>query len=303
MTGSDDRATPFGRAILLCALGVGLFSGMDALMKGASLAMGTYSALVWRSVAAVPPATAAFVIGRHRWPERAVLRLHLIRGLIIAPMAWLFFWSLTRLPISEAIALSFIAPVIALWLAAAMLGETVPPGSILSAVLGLAGVGVILSGRLRGAYEADALLGAAAVLASAVLFAVNLVLQRRQAQVAGPVEIIFFQNTIILLVLLPFAPWLARPLAPGWVPALAAAAALALTSQILLARAYARAPASRLIPIEYSAFAWAALFGWLFFGEPLTLPVVVGVGFILAACLVAARTRPRLAAHVEAEAA
>ncbi len=299
----DGNDAGHWRAVMLCALGVALFSGMDALMKGAALAMGTYSALLWRSCAAVIPASAIFVTGRHRWPARDVMRVHLLRGLIIAPMAWLFFWSLTRLPIAEAIALSFIAPVIALWLSAVLLRETVPPGSIVAALLGLAGVGVILSGRLRGDYDADALLGAAAVLASAVLFAFNLVLQRQQAQIAGPVEIVFFQNGIMLLALLPVAPWLAAPLAPGWAPAIAGAAAFALISQMLLSRAYARAPASRLIPIEYSAFAWAALLGWLFFGEPLTLPLLAGVALILAACLVAARERPRLAAHVEAEAA
>lgn len=301
MTGGGNTGS--WRAVLFCATGVALFSGMDALMKGAALATGTYSALLWRSILAIVPVTAAYLIGRRSWPEPAVLRLHLLRGLLIAPMAWLFFWSLTRLPIAEAIALSFIAPVIALWLAAVLLRENVPPGSILAAILGLAGVGVILSGRLRGDYEADALWGAAAVLVSAVLFAFNLVLQRRQAQVAGPVEIVFFQNAIMLIVLLPLAPWLAHGADPVRIPAIGGAAALAVTSQLLLSRAYARAPASRLIPIEYSAFAWAALFGWLFFGEPLTLPVAVGVAFILAACLVAARTRPRLAAHVEAEAA
>lgn len=302
MTGGGDDAGHW-RAVMLCALGVALFSGMDALMKGASLAMGTYSALLWRSGAAAIPACAVFLIGRHRWPAPEVLRVHLLRGLIIAPMAWLFFWSLTRLPLAEVIALSFIAPVIALWLAAVLLRESVPSGSILAAILGLAGVGVILSGRLRGDYDADALLGAGAVLASAVLFAANLVLQRRQAQIAGPVEIVFFQNSFMVLMFLPFAPWLARPLTLSWTPAVVGAAALALMSQVLLSRAYARAPASRLIPIEYSAFAWAALLGWLFFGEPLTLPLLAGVVLILAACIVAARKQPRLAAHVEAEAA
>jgi len=300
---THDDDTGSWRAILFCATGVALFSGMDALMKGASLATGTYSALLWRSIVALVPLTTAYLIGRHSWPEREVLRLHLLRGFIIAVMAWLFFWSLTRLPMAEAIALSFIAPVIALWLAAVLLRETVPPGSILAAVLGLAGVGVILSGRLRGDYEADALWGAAAVLVSSLLFAVNLVLQRRQAQLAGPIEIVFFQNAIMLIALLPLAPWLAHGADPALMPAIGGAAALAVTSQLLLSRAYALASASRLIPIEYSAFAWAALLGWLIFDEPLTLPVMVGVVFIVAACLVAARTRPRLAAHVEAEVA
>jgi S-adenosylmethionine uptake transporter len=72
---------------------------------------------------------------------------------------------------------------------------------------------------------------------------------------------------------------------------------------MVLAAAYARASASTLIPLEYSAFLWACLFGWLFFAEALTLPVLGGAALIVAACVIAAREQPELAAHVEAESA
>jgi S-adenosylmethionine uptake transporter len=54
------------------------------------------------------------------------------------------------------------------------------------------------------------------------------------------------------------------------------AAVLAIGSMLLLSWAYARAEASYLAATEYTAFLWAALFGWLVFDEPLspfTLPV------------------------------
>jgi S-adenosylmethionine uptake transporter len=162
-------------------------------------------------------------------------------------------------------------------------------------------VGVIVSDRLSGAYDRDALVGAIAVLVSAVLFAVNLVLQRRQAQVAEPIEITFFQNIIVLAMLAPLGPWLLKPDALTYWPYILFSAVLACGSQLLLARAYSAAPASRLIPIEYSAFIWASLLGWLIFAEPLTWAVVLGAVLIVVACMMGGRDRPALAAHVETD--
>ena len=47
-----------------------------------------------------------------------------------------------------------------------------------------------------------------------------------------------------------------------------AAALLAFVSLILLSWAYARAEAQYLAPVEYTGFIWAAVFGFLVFGEP-----------------------------------
>ena len=51
---------------------------------------------------------------------------------------------------------------------------------------------------------------------------------------------------------------------------------------MLLSWAYARAEASYLAATEYTAFLWAALFGWLVFGEPLSPFTVAGAALIVA---------------------
>lgn len=295
-------ASPRGAAIpfAVCCLGVALFSVMDAAMKGLGLAIGLYNALFWRAVAGTMLGLTLMLATRQRWPARAVLRIHLLRGVVVAFMAALFFWAILRLPLAEAIALSFIAPLIALYLAAWLLQETVGGRAIGASLLGLVGVAVILSGRLQGRYEPDALLGALAVMGSAVLFAWNLIIQRRQAQLASPIEVAFFQHLVMLGVFALAAPFWASVPPAGAVPLVLLAAALAFTSLAALAWAYARAEAQRLIPVEYSAFVWAAIVGWLAFGEPLTLTTVAGALLIIAACLIAARSKRAQIAHVEA---
>lgn len=296
-------AIPFS----VCCAAVLLFAIMDAAMKGLSLSIGLFNALFWRALAGTLLGLAIMLPGRHRWPGRAALRLHVLRGCVVTLMASLFFFALMRMPLAEAIALSFIAPLIALYLAALLLGERIGKRAISASLLGLVGVAVILSGRMQDSYDWDALLGAAAVLISAVLFAWNLIIQRQQAQLASPVEVAFFQHCVMLILfgLCAAAAWAAPTLVPlrlglprpDSALLIIACAAFAFTSLAAFAWAYARAEAQHLIPVEYTAFIWAAIIGWLAFGERLTLTTLAGAALIVAGCLIALRAAPAAQMH------
>jgi S-adenosylmethionine uptake transporter len=290
-----STALPF----LVACLGIATFSMMDVLMKGLSIALGAYNAMLWRLAIGLVIGALLFFGKRTPWPRRETMKLHWIRGAITASMATTFFFGLARVPIAEAIALSFIAPLITLYLAAVVLGERIGRESIIASLLGLAGVLVILSARATGRYDPDALAGVAAIFVSAVLYAVNLILQRRQAQVASPTEIAFFQNLTAFSVLLLGAPFLAVVPDLAHLPGLAGSALLSVVSLLLLSWAYARAEAQVLVPVEYTAFIWASLLGWLAYNETVTATTILGTALIVAGCIIAARRRP---VHVEATA-
>ena len=277
---------------MVAAAGIGTFSLMDAAMKDLALSIGAYNAVMWRNSVGALLMGVLFVGTRQKWPPAHLLKMHLWRSIVVAVMAVSFFWSLTKLPLAEAIGLSFIAPVIALYLAAVMLKETIGKEAIWASLAGLGGVAIIMAGRLSGHYTMDHIWGAAAVLFSAVVFAYNLILARRQAQVSGPIEIAFFQNLFVALTLGLVAPWFLQPIGMSDAPMVGASAALAVISLLLLSWAYARAEAQILIPVEYTAFVWAAFFGWLFFAEPVTLPVLLGTALIVGGSLIAARAKP-----------
>ena len=277
---------------MVAASGIGTFSLMDAAMKDLALSIGAYNAVMWRNTLGALLMGVLFIGTRQKWPSAHLLKIHLWRSIVVSVMAIGFFWSLTKLPLAEAIGLSFIAPVIALYLAAVMLGETIGREAIWASLAGLGGVVIIMAGRLSGHYTTGHLWGAAAVLFSAVVFAYNLILARQQAQVAGPIEIAFFQNLFVAATLSLVAPWFLQPIALSDVPMIGGAATLAIVSLLLLSWAYARAEAQILIPVEYTAFVWAAFFGWLFFAEPVTLPVLMGTALIVCGSLIAARAKP-----------
>ena len=277
---------------MVAAAGIGTFSLMDAAMKDLALSIGAYNAVMWRNCVGALLMGVLFVGTRQKWPPVHLLKIHLWRSIVVAVMAVSFFWSLTKLPLAEAIGLSFIAPVIALYLAAVMLKETIGKDAIWASLAGLGGVAIIMAGRLSGHYTMDHVWGAAAVLFSAVVFAYNLILARQQAQVSGPIEIAFFQNLFVALTLGLVAPWFLQPIGMSDAPMVGASAALAVISLLLLSWAYARAEAQILIPVEYTAFVWAAFFGWLFFAEPVTWPVLLGTALIVGGSLIAARAKP-----------
>lgn len=280
----------------VACLGIALFSVMDGVMKGLALAIGAYNAMLWRQVAGFVIGGSAFLVTRSRWPSPAAMRLHFIRGVIVGVMAFTFFWGIARVPLAEGIALSFIAPLITLFLAAAILKERIGAHSIFASVLGLAGVGVILSARIGGAHDEDALLGIASILVSAVLYAYNLILQRQQAQIATPIEVAFFVNLFAFASMAVAAPWLAQWPPVAYLVPILSAAALAFGAVLVLTWAYARAEAQLLVPVEYTAFIWAAIIGWVVFNEELTLATLIGAAMIVAGCLVATRQQP---VHVE----
>lgn len=273
----------------VAALGTAIFCAMDALMKGLGLALGAYSALLWRTAVGVGVTGGLWLTARSGWPGARLLRLHVGRGMIVSAMALLWFHAITLMPLAEAIAISFFAPLLATWLAGLFLGEPVNARAVAGSCLGLAGVAVIVAGRLGAPHGPRIVEGIAAVIASAVLYAINLVLQRHQAQQAAPREIAFFQTLTVLVCLAPAAPFaLVTPTAAQW-PLLVAAALCASASLLLLSWAYARAEAQVLVVTEYTGFLWLSLLGWRFFGEALTAATLGGAALIVGGCLLAVR--------------
>lgn len=273
---------------------VGFLSLMDGLMKEAALAAGAYSATILRSLIAMAITLPLWLAMKPRWPDKPVLKLHIERGVISAIMALAFFYALTKLPLAEAIALSFIAPLIALYFAHWLLGEVISRSAIMASLLGFAGTLVIVGARLGSSeFDEDSALGLLSLFFSALLYAYNFVVIRRQSQLAGPLEVATFHAVIGSLVLVLAAPFFFVLPQIETLAVTAGAAALSVGAAMMIAWAYARAEAQVLVPMEYTAFLWAALFGWLFFREEVTTSTLLGVVLIVIGCWIAAPRKRR----------
>jgi len=283
---------------MLLVFGILLGSMMDATIKWLTLTnavlivvLGRYvfgaffSALVyWR---AGKPAISAEMWRGHAW-----------RGLFIAVSASGFFYALSVLPFAEAVALSFIYPLIIPFVAALLLGERVRASSLVAALIGFAGVIVAAQNAPSAAEAPHYAIGLAAVLVSAATFAVAMVLLRQRAQKDGPVIVSLLSSLIPgLIVATPAIAFSAPPHWPDW-PVFLLLGALAASFMYVLAQAYARAEAQQLAPIHYTELIWASVLGYLVFQETPRIEIYFGAALIICACLYAAYDERRLARRV-----
>jgi len=281
----------------LAALGaVAVLSIMDAVMKHLVLVIGIFAVSVWRAVSNLLLSAGLYLPRRREWPSRKTLWIHVSRSLVVTIMAVLFFWGIGRVPLAQAIALTFIAPLIAMLLAPLFLQERLAGRSIAGAIAAFAGVVIIVLGQARARVAPDVLLGIAAILGSAVCYSGNILMMRWQALVAKPLEINFFQSVVVLALWLAALPLISVPDWPkgqiGWI---VIASVLSTSGGLLFAWAYARGEASYLAVTEYSAFLWASALGWLVFHETVSMYTLAGAVLIVGGCLMAAtRRRPPL---------
>jgi len=259
-------------------------------MKHLVLALGLFTVSVWRSTANLFFSSALYLPRRQKWPTRKTLLIHLCRGVDVTIMAGLFFWGIARVPLAQALALTFIAPLIAMMLAPLFLKERLNARLIGGAVAAFAGVIVIVVGQARGDVRPDVLLGIAAIIGSAICYSGNILMMRWQALAAGPLEINFFQSIVVLLMWLAVIPLVGLQAWPGgelgWI---VVASVLSTAGGMLFAWAYARGEASYLAVTEYSGFIWASICGWVAFDERVSLYTVAGALLIVAGCLIGAR--------------
>ncbi len=212
-------------------------------------------------------------------------RAHALRGFVIAGCATTFFWALTVLPLAEAVTLSFIYPLIVPFAAWIGLSERVKAQSLIAAVVGFAGVVVATQGAPPVEQSPQHALGVTAVLVSAGLFSIAMVLLRQRAQTDGAPIVGLMTSLIPAFIVAGPAIALAPP--PNWSdwPLFLLMGALAAVFMYLMARAYAKAEAQILAPIHYIELIWATVLGFIVFHETPRIQIFLGAALIIAACL------------------
>ncbi|SEO62352.1 S-adenosylmethionine uptake transporter [Methylobacterium sp. ap11] len=279
-------------AILLAALGIGLLSLMDATIKGLSDRYGVTEIAFARYL--VGTVVMAGVLGALRpgWPSAETWRTNGLRAVLVVATALCFFHGLSVLPLAEALALSFLSPIFIALFAALLLRERVRPPVWAGLVVGFLGVGIVVAGQVgaEGAQRgAGSAWGIAAILASALTYALSMVLLRARARHDPVVTIVAIQNAGPAAMLAAPAAWTWTPVAaPDWA-LLVLVGLLGVAGHLVLSRAYAQAEASRLAAMEYTALLWAIGLGYVAFGEVPGVATLAGAGLILAGSALAAR--------------
>lgn len=291
--------------MLVAAAAIFLLSVMDAVIKSLSATYGTLQIVHMRYLGGAAVSLAVVLALRSAWPSWSSIRANALRALFMITTALSFFYSVSVLPLAEAVALSFMAPLFMALIARWLLGEPIRRSILTAILLGLSGVAVILQSKITlGVLDGRTLSGLAAALTSAVAYAFAMVLVRRQTATDSVEIITFLSASLGWLLLLPvtafltiFGEGIGVPAREFSFVAIGTADILLIISlgvlgtggHLLLTWAYARAHAARLAVLEYTAFIWAGAIGMVVFGETPSVWTFAGAGLIIAGCLIAAR--------------
>ena len=194
---------------------------------------------------------------RTPYPRRQVTRA--LAGL--AAM-YCFFYAIAHLPLGEAMLLNYSSPLFIPFIAWLWIGEPIPARIGWAIGTGLAGITLILKPGL-GFLSLASIIG----LASGVLTATAMVAIRGLAREEPTTRIVFYFGAVCSVASAPPLLWGWRTPSLPTLALLVLVGVLATSGQLLLTRAYALAPAAHIGPFTYSSVVFAALLGWLFWGE------------------------------------
>lgn len=188
------------------------------------------------------------------------------------------FWALGHLPLSQAVSLSYSAPLFVTIAAVLWLGEKVRFRRWAAVIAGFIGVLVIVRPGAHG-FDAGSLIAVLAAMISAVV-AIQI---KQLTRVDGPDTVVFY--TYVFWVPLSLVPALlvwVWPNATGWLWLLATGV-LGTIGQLFWTRALKLGEVSALTPISFTQLPLVVVLGWLLFGEALDRWTLLGAAIILAA--------------------
>ncbi|WP_181705948.1 DMT family transporter [Chthonobacter rhizosphaerae] len=276
--------------VMAAVFAVAVLSTMDAAIKAVSVAHPTGQVVFLRYLAGFAALALVSLLPRAGRPTLGTFQRAAVRALFILATAFLFFKTLTLLPLAEAVAVSFTAPFFMVFAARILLKEAVPRSAWVAISIGFSGVLVMLAGRLQAgeALGGDPV-GYVTGIACSVTYAIAMVMTRKDSGHDPVLALVLAQNATAALYSLPLAVFVWTPPTEATVLLFVAIGALGTAGHLAFAWAYAHAPTARLAPIEYTGFLWAGVFGVVFFGEFPTVWTFLGAALIVGACLMVFR--------------
>lgn len=270
-----------GLGILLMLFATLLFSVLWACVKALSEHYSIYEVTFFRNFFAMVPVI-LMVLARRSWRLLRVRRIsgHFWRGVISTVSMTLGFLAFHLMPLADAVAISFMSPLVVTALSVPMLGERVGVHRWSAVVVGFCGVLVIVNpgvGLLN--------LGVGVAIAAAAIAAVATITIRQLGRQDPPLAIVFYFTLFsTLFTALPLPLLWETPSGSDWVLLLLMGTTGGV-GQYFMTRAYCLAPAAVISPFNYAGLLWAALAGWLLWGDVLKPHVLVGSAIVIASGL------------------
>lgn len=187
----------------------------------------------------------------------------IVRGVLLLLGSLFFIGALKYMPLAEATAIAYLAPLLVTLMSVIFLKEKVELARWVAIFCGFIGVLIIIRPG-SGIFTWAALLP----IGNAISFATYQILTRRLAGLESPYTSIFYVGLVGTALLSAAVPsiW-TPPQSPSHLALFGAIGLLGVLGHLILIKAYDHAPASRLAPFSYSQLIWVAAIGYFAFGD------------------------------------
>jgi drug/metabolite transporter (DMT)-like permease len=279
------------RGIALLIVAELLFATMDTIAKhlGSELPV---PMVVWGRYAFHLGFMLVLFPGRRLIPLLRVKRLGLtlLRGALLLTATMSFFTAITYIPLADAVAIGFVAPLFVVALSIPLLGEKVGPRRWAAVLVGFLGVMVIVRPGFQDVHWAYGLM-----IFLAFIFAVFVIVTRLLTKTEETLAMLFYtalMGTLGSSLLLPFFWTTPTWEQVGW---MAAMGALGGVSHLILISAYKIATTSTLAPFQYVQIIFAAAWGYAIFGDIPDIWVISGGAIVVASGIYVIQREAQLA--------
>lgn len=256
------------------------FASMDALAKSVSHAMPGFEIAFFRVLLGWPFILVMVARSGFARLRAANIRLHGLRAVVQSGSMLLFFTGLASTPLAQVVAIEFASPLIAVALAAALLGEVLPMRRILALAAGV--VGLLIAVR-PGIAEVGT--GQIMVIVSAGFWAATILIVKQLGRTETSTAQIFFVALFVTPIngVAAGFVWVT----PLWhdVGVMFVAACIGTIALWLYGEALRLADLTAVMPLDFTKILWASLFGWAFFAETPDALTLLGGGLIFSAAI------------------
>ena len=271
----DDRRR--GMAFMLLA--AVLFSFVDAQAKYLSEHLPVLQ-IAWARHFGMFVAVAVVI-----WPRTglAILRtrrpkLQLLRGVLVILSSVLFITAISFVPLADAVAVSFVAPLMVTVLSALILSEPVGLRRWLAVAVGFAGAMIVTRPGLGVIHPAAFLVAIAAAAFAFYQVVARLISDTEDVRTTLSYTVIV--GAVILTALLPFN-WV-WPAGPLDAVILASIGLWAAGAEYAVLKAFVVAPGAVVAPLQYTMLVWSTLYGFLLFADLPDALTLVGAAVLIA---------------------
>lgn len=243
---------------------VATFSVGQVLLIRSAAGLAILAPFVWREGRAV--FTAA--------PRRSI---QLLRAVLLTLEVAAFYWALTSMPLADVMTFYLAGPIYVTALSPFLLGETVGWRRWSAVAVGFVGVTIALNPSAQTLSPA-----ALIAIAGSLMFSMSMICTRL---VRGTSDIVLITAQTAAAfafgaVTTPFV-WVAVSWMDGAL--LILLGVVATFAHFCINRALKLAPASAVVPYQYTSIVWAVLLGYLFFGDVPSWHMVAGAAIIVGA--------------------